>query len=224
MERNLVLVILALSLLVTGIALLAPGGRPPDLDPKLPWRITPELDGSSRIFGMTLGRSTLAQARQVLADPGEITLFIAKDGTPTLEAYFERVALSGLRADMVLGLGLPRATLEAMYDRGTRASRLGSGELKVTLSGEDAQRVAAAVVRSITYLPVADVPPEVLTKRFGKPAERITGEGGVEHWLYPGWGLDIAVSPDHREVLQYVPPKDFQRLVEGPLRGASLRH
>jgi len=221
MERRLVLTLLAMTLLALGLALLLPGGRAVDPDPKLPWRIVVGADGSARVFGLTLGHSTLAEAQRLLGDNGELTLFAARDGRLTLEAYFDQVALSGLRARMVLTLELPRGQLQALYDRGVRVSRLGSGETKVIPSERDRADVVRAPLHDITYLPLADIPEEVLVKRFGPPGERIPVGGGIVHWLYPDQGLDIIVDPRHKEVFQYVSPRDFTRLVRGPLRALA---
>jgi hypothetical protein len=223
MERTLVLTLVSLTLLAIGLAVVLPGGRVVDPDPKLPWRITLSTDGSARVFGLILGHSALAEAQRLLGEKGELTLFVAKEDRLTLEAYFDRVVLSGLQASMVLTLHLPREQLRAMYDRGSRVSRLGSGEAKVTLSEVDRENATHALIQGITYLPLADVPEEVLGKRFGPPTERIPVGNGIVHWLYPDQGLDIILSPGHKEVFQYVPPRDFSRLVQGPLRAATAK-
>jgi hypothetical protein len=217
MERNIALTLAALALLAIVVAIIAPGGRQVDPEPKVPWRIEVQPDGSSSVLGLTLGRSTLADARRVFDEGGELTLFAEPDGDIAVEAFFEGVFLSGLRADIVLSLMLPAKTLEGMYDRGRRSSRLGSGEHKVTLHPDDVQRASTAPVGHITYLPVADPEPDLLESRFGPPARRIPTGRGIEHWLYPDRGLDIVVDPEGKEVFQYVPPRDFQPLVVAPL-------
>lgn len=213
MERKIALGILALTLLAVGIAIIMPGGRHADTDPKLPWLIGVNADGSSTVFGLTLGRSSIADARSLLKEEGKVTLFMDPGGRPTIEVFFERVSLSGLKADMVMTVDLTRQEMLAMYDRGTRVSKLGSGEQKVTLRPEDIDTVAAAPIRHLTYLPVADLAPELIESRFGTPARRVAEKSGASHWLYPEQGLDIAVDPERKEVFQYVAPKEFERLV-----------
>ena len=214
MERKIAFSILALTLLAIGIAILMPGGRQVDPNPKLPWMIEVNEDGSSTVFDLTLGKSSIADARKLLDEEGEITLFSKLDGTLTIEVFFERVFLSGLKADWVMTVDLTQVQMRPMYDNGARVSKLGSGEQKVTLRTEDMDAVAAAPIRHITYLPVADLEAELIESRFGTPTRRITeAKTGVSHWLYPEKGLDIAVDPERKEVFQYVAPKDFQQLV-----------
>jgi hypothetical protein len=218
MERKIALSILALTLLAIGIAIIMPGGRQVDTDPKLPWLLGVNADGSSTVFGLTLGKSRVADARKLLQEEGEVTLFMDPDGRFTIEVFFERVVLSGLKADMVMTADLTQQEMQPMYDRGTRISKLGSGERKVTLRPEDIDAAAAAPIRHLTYLPVADLDSGLIESRFGTPAQRIAEKSGATHWLYPEKGLDIAVDPERKEVFQYVAPKDFERLVVGGLR------
>jgi hypothetical protein len=223
MERNIVLPILAMAILAVGAAILLPGGRQVDPDPKVPWRVTVNPDGSSEVFGLTLGRSTLQDAQRLLDDEADITLFAAPDGALSLEAYFEQVLLSGLRADMVMTLDMPVDRLQTMYDQGLRVSKLGSGARKVSLSSEDSAQAQQAPIRFLTYLPMADLDPEIVEKRFGAPAERIPVDGGVSHWLYPELGLDIAMAPERKEVFQYVMPREFDELIARRLRAEGGR-
>ncbi len=217
MESKIVLSILSLTLLAIGLAILLPGGRPADPNPKLPWQITAHADGSSSVFGLTFGSSTLRDAQTLLQQEPKLTLFLGGGEEATLEAYFERVFLSGLKADMIFTLDLPAEQLQGMYERGLRAAKLGSGVTKVTLAPTDIAAAADASLRHLTYLPVADLAEDLLQSRFGEPLQRIAETGGSTHWLYPQQGLDIAVDPQRKEVFQYVAPKDFQALVVEPL-------
>jgi hypothetical protein len=220
MERNIALTVAAFSLAAVGIAIMLPG-RPVDPDPKVPWRIEVNADGSSSVLGVTLGHTTLGEVETLFDEGSELTLFVAKDDSISVEAFFEKIFLSGLRADMVMALDIPEAQKQAMFDRGARMSKLGSGEKKVTLSNEDEQAARQFPIRHITYLPMADLEPQLLESRFGTPARRVPADRGIEHWLYPEQGLDIAVDPERKEVFQYVAPKDFQQLVTEPLSQAT---
>jgi len=223
MERHIALTVAALSLAAVGIAIMLPG-RPVDPNPKVPWRIEVNADGSSSVLGITLGQTTLGEVETLFEEGAELTLFVAKDDSISVEAYFERIFLAGLRADMVMALDIPEDGKQAMFDRGARMSKLGSGEKKVTLADADEQSARQAPIRHITYLPMADLEPELLESRFGTPAQRIAVGKGIEHWLYPEQGLDIAVDRDRKEVFQYVAPRDFQQLVVDPLNRAVEGH
>jgi len=213
LERNIFLGILAASLVALAMAILLPGGRTVDQAPKLPWLIQIDTTGRASVFGVTLDHSTLAQARDVFRAQGETNLFVNAAQVYTVESYFQRLFLSGLRGDMVLTLDVDPSLVSAMYERGLRISQLGSGAKKVKLTEADLGILAQARIKHITYIPAADLDPALLLERFGEPDRRIQEKTGVSHWLYPDKGLDIAINADGREVLQYIAPAYFDRIL-----------
>ncbi len=219
MDRKIPLIILAIALIATALAILSPGGRQVDSDPKLPWQIEILPDGATKVFDLTLGTSTLKHAEQRLSASPVLSLFRSPDGVFAIEAYFQRATLSGLRADFIFTLAIDQPTAALMFDRGLRISQLGSGGKKVTLSQSDTVQAMNSTIRHLTYIPATDLDRDILQRHFGKP-ERIIGDAAAtQHWLYPGKGLDIAVNPEAKEVFQYVHPQQFQQLVE-PLLAA----
>jgi hypothetical protein len=214
MEKKIFLWILGLTLLGLALAILLPGGRQPDPQPKLPWDIKLDGAGGSEVFGLTLHKTTLNEARNILSSDGEISLFITRDDQPTLEAYFERVFLSGLRADFVLVLDAEPDILQGFYDRGSRISRTTEITRKVDLTAADQAAVGKLPIGMINYIPAADLDDELLLSRFGEPAERIVETPtGVTHWIYPERGLSIGVNPEGKELLQYVQPRQIDLLI-----------
>ncbi|HEB94910.1 MAG TPA: hypothetical protein ENI96_00595 [Sedimenticola thiotaurini] len=217
MERKIALTILGITLVALALAILLPGGRTVSEHPKLPWLIEKDAQGSITVFGVTLGRSTLQEMRDGLQEQGVLNLFVAPgEDELSVEVYFERLFLSGIRGDLVATLEVDRQTLEQMYRRGLRISKLESGARKVKLTRPDEERLRNSRIAHLTYIPQADLDEALLVRRFGKPARRATEASGVVHLLYPDKGLDIAVNPDGREVFQYLPPSRFDR-VTAPL-------
>jgi hypothetical protein len=220
MGRNVFVTVLVGSLLLLAIALFIPGGAP-DPDPKLPWKINVDAAGNSTVFGLTLGKSTLADGQQILSDIGEADLLISKDGSKSLEAYFNGIFLNGLKADFVFMLELDAETIEGMYQRGLQLSALESGIHKVDLTQEDLDIAASAKIAHITYLPKTDLDEALITNLFGEPHMIVhEPDSSISHWLYPDKGLDIAVDPDRKEVFQYVAPAKFD-LISEPLKQAA---
>jgi hypothetical protein len=183
-----------------------------------PWDVARTSAGQVQVFGLTLGQSTLADLRRVLGADGTLSLFAAThadgtDDTFTVEAYFDNILLSNLKADWVATLAVPPAQLAGMYDRGLRASKLASGSRKVKLAPEDAAALAPVPIRSLTYLPWKSLRPEDILGRFGAPARKLTEANGVVHWLYPDQGLDIARDANGGVVIQYLNPAEYARAV-----------
>ncbi|MET0092841.1 MAG: hypothetical protein ABW120_04870 [Sedimenticola sp.] len=221
MDRKIVLGILSLSLIALAIAILIPGGRAPDQNPRLPWQIEIDERGLPTVFGLTLSESTLADAQRDFEETGDLNLFATPADELSVEAYFERLYLNGIRASIILTLDVDENTLAAMYKRGARLKQLETGNRKISLAEEDFRSLSDARIHHITYIPAANLDADLIRGRFGEPARRIAvQETGAEHWLYPEKGLDIALSSEGKEVFQYVVPGEFETILE-PLEATA---
>jgi hypothetical protein len=185
-----------------------------------PWQIDILPGGGSRVLGLELGHTPLAEARWRFGVDPKLALFVSDAGPASLEAYFDRVSLGGLSAKMVLGLAADSRTLEDYAARGRKRQRAPTGGWRMGLSAEDAAAAEYLPVATITYIPAVNLDPQTVRNHFGPPAERIETETGQVHWLYPRLGLDLAVDSKGKELLQYVRPEDFGRL-RGPLLRAG---
>lgn len=210
-ERKLYWSVGILAVLIFAGSFFMPGK--PDDKSSMPWHIEHPSPGTTRIFGLTLGLSTTSEAEQHFHEEAKPSLFKSPGGELVAEMFFEQVTLAGLKSRIVATIAVPDAELHAMYERGLRMSGIGSGK-KITLTTEDATRIRVLPIASLTYMPSVRINEEVFSKRFGPPAQRIKEkESGAIHWLYPQNGLDITMGGDEKPVLQYVPPKDFSKLV-----------
>lgn len=221
MARQTTLMVLAVVLAAVLIGwLLSANIDTTPLNRGLPWQIETLDDGSSRVFQIHLGHTTLAEVSHNFKQQPEFTMFVTEGQAPVIEVYFNSLRISGLGAKMVMGFELPAADLEAIYNRGVRISTLGSGERKVTMSDEDMAYIRQQPVVSITYIPSVKLDAELVKKRFGEPAERIQENSDTEHWLYPQKGLDIVLNRGSKGLLQYVRPSRFEQVVK-PLKALS---
>lgn len=212
MDRKIIVTILALTLVVLALAILVPGGRTIEENPKLPWILTLDDTGLPTVFGLTIGKSTLQEVRNNFQEQGVTNLFVSPDGKLAVETYFQSLYLSGIKADMVITLDLRQSELDDIYNRGLRISQLESGAKKVKLTDQDLESLNRGVIGHITYIPSADLTEDLVRNRFGEPAERITEPSDIVHWLYPEKGMDIALNPNGKEVFQYISPARFEAL------------
>ena len=215
MEKKIIFWVVSLSLVAVALAILLPGGRQADPHPKLPWdiRLTPEQ--KVEVFGLTLGSSTLSDAREVFRMHGRVNLFVGPDGKPVLEAYFERVFLSGLRADFVLVLEVSKQLSTELYNRGSRISLTSETTRMVELSSDDQALIGNQPIRLINYIPYANLDEELVSNRFGTPGQKVTeSETGVTHWIYPDRGISLGLNPDGKELIQYMPLSEIPAFIE----------
>ena len=214
MDRNAIVIVLALVMVLVGIGMILPSGETVRKVRALPWEIETLPDGGSRVFTLTLGESTLANAEQTLGDEAEIQLFVREGGELSLEGFFPEVWLSGLKAQMVLNLDVEQETLRGLYEAGIRISKSSSGSSQVRLGGEEGAMARMAPIDVITYIPKASLEEKQLTGLFGEPREKLAADkNGTIHLLYPAKGLDIALDEKGKAVMQYVAPRDFERLI-----------
>ncbi|MES9939900.1 MAG: hypothetical protein ABW104_05535 [Candidatus Thiodiazotropha sp. 6PLUC2] len=215
MEKKIIFWVVSLSVVAVALAVLLPGGRQVDANPKLPWDIHVSPQNEIQVFDLTLNKSLLPEARDIFQSQGKLNLFIDESGEPALEAYFERIFLSGLRADFILGLKADKDLLNKLVDRGSRISRTSGTTHKIVLDGDDLVLAEALPIELINYIPAANLDESLISSRFGEPADKITEtETGVTHWIYPERGITIGVNPEGKELIQYMPLDRIDNLVE----------
>jgi len=218
MDRKNFIGVLVVAIIVMAIALSIPG-RQHDTRSELPWQITPTADGLIKVFGLTIGESSLKQAESKFQEPAEVSLFERGDDKGrVVEAYFDRILLSSIKAQVVLVIDVPAEQIENFYKRGSRIAKMGDGGRKVTLHSSDLDLLYQMPIRSMTYIPKVKLNDELLIQRFGKPQQKIEEQKAQNtHWLYPGKGLDIVLNESGKAVFQYLPPKNFTEITE-PLK------
>jgi len=186
-----------------------------------PWQVSKLEDGSTSVFQVNLGKTTLGQTEKLFQEIAALSLFKHKEKDAVIEAYFNKVLIGGLSSKIILSFAIEKPQLMSMYDRGVRISTLGSGARRVTLSSDDQKEMRNAVVTGITYLPSINLSDELVEKRFGNPEKKITDpQSGAVHWLYPEKGVDVVLHENEKEIIVYVEPEKFYKLME-PLESSA---
>ena len=217
MDKKIILGVVALAIVSIFLILLVPDNavHTPDT---LPWNITHPTPDTTRIFGITLGKTTLDQTAEVFKGQAEveISLFKPTDGKLGVEAFVEEVNYNGLKAKIVMNIAVPEEELQGMYQRGLRINSTPSGK-RITLTYDDLLRVRSSPITGLTYLPNLRLEEAIIRKRFGEPAQRVReNKTDAIHWLYPQHGLDVVLGGKEKPLLQYLPPNDFE-LLSAPL-------
>jgi hypothetical protein len=177
----------------------------------LPWQITHESDTLVRVFDIDIGQATLADADRALRSEYELAWFYNQDQSISLEAYFIRVNLSGLRARIILELDPAELDMEYLLKNSGKPEKLPSYSIKYPLD-DLKQALADRKILSLTYIPKSSVDKDLLLRFFGKPDEVISLDEQLEHWLYPHKGLDVMFNPKGKEMFQYTTLADFERM------------
>lgn len=180
----------------------------------LPWQITLLPNGSTKVFGVVPGETTLGEAFARLGEDMELAVMAAQGETGSLEMYYGHHRAGLLSAKLVLGADMDDETLNLMRENAVRKEVLKTGAHKYVLREEDYAKAFSAVIRTVAYLPVTDLDHDTIINRFGEPAEVLETDNQATHYLYPEKGLDVLLNEEGKEVLQYVAPSEFKRLRE----------
>lgn len=205
-----------------------PDAAPAAAEANLPWRVQLKADGTSEVFGLTLGSATLADVQKRFAGDLHTGLIVPNGGRPALEVYVESFNAGFVTGKLVLAFEADATWLQGARERAAK-SEIGEGGLsrRYTLAAADQATARAAPLTALAFVPSARIDEAIAVARFGAPAERLTGPTGELQLLYPALGVAVALPPAHgdaadaRPVIQYVAPRDFDARLRAPLRAAA---
>lgn len=187
----------------------------------LPWQITVLDEQTLHVLELDIGQTTLGQAVKILKSEYNLAWFENQDDSLSLEAYFIRVSMSGLRAKVLLELDTEGLDKDFLMKNSGKPEIQSSRTIKYPLD-DLKQTMSDRVIRSLTYIPASNIDPELLKRLFGQPAESLPVDDNTEFWLYPDKGLVISYSKRGKEIFQYVPVGRFARLKQSIL--ATVEH
>lgn len=187
-----------------------------------PWQIEHPAPGQTRVMGLNLPGSTLAQARLRWGEDLKVALMAQPAGPVALEAYLERFETGGVSGRLLLSFDTTsQAAAVARWREALPGMPQESGARQHTLTEPAIQELGSAALVGVDYIPAAQLDAETLQARFGQPAGRLAEGERLQHWLYPAQGLAVLLDAKGREVLQYVAPADFEARLAAPLRGVK---
>lgn len=204
-------ILAVVAIVLIGFQLFAPTPGPDALKARtdLPWQITLNDDGGSRVFDLDLGKATLADAMHKFGGLEALALFEPASGRPSLEAFFGNVQFGPLQAKVVAKLEASDEELQAILARSTKREGSPSGDWKHPLPDAPKDHMQRRVT-AITYVPATrGLDAEFFRSRFGEPTAWIAESEEAVSWFYPDKGLSILIDNDSREILEYLPPRDF---------------
>ena len=200
MERKILLTVVVLTLAALALAILLPGGRSIEQNPKLPWVISID-QGFPMVFGLTIGKSTPGVMYAGIFRNRDNQSVCLSDRQLAVETYF-KASIWGIKADMVCNPRLTTIQLDRIYDQGLRIQpagkwcKEGSSLNKNLSSSQD--------YRAHHPYPSADLTEDLIRNRFGEPSGQTAEESGIVHWLYPEKDWTSLSIRNGRKFFQYV--------------------
>jgi hypothetical protein len=179
----------------------------------LPWQVETTSDGNSRVFGLTVGASTMSDAHTRFGE-GEMAIVAAPGEPDSLELYFNDVTLGVVTGKLIVTADIAADVLATLRQHAGMTKYMASSAKKSELADQDMPAARAAPIRALSFIPAINLDEAMVVQRFGQPAERIRTSDHTEHFLYPERGLDVILDSEGKELLQYVAPRNFARLRE----------
>lgn len=181
----------------------------------MPWQIEISPDGHSRVFGIELGQTTLANLQENWRQfHPEIGLFTDPDLRQRLEAYLGTRRLGYFDAKVILGLEASTAQLAAFAQDKINLKPMPSGDYKQEITEDHILQAYQLPISSITYIPSVKYDQTLLKRYFSEPRETIVLNDKTAFWLYPDKGLAVLLDTEGKEVFHYVVPDKFAELLQ----------
>lgn len=172
----------------------------------LPWEIDILENGNTRVFGVTLQKTSIQDANQIFANFADTRLLVnsTESGSEKLEliARYNELTIGGLIAEINLAYDLDETSLKQLYHSAKTEQRHNNGAY-LKLSSQDEMKLLNTPVKKITYIPSIDYGEEILRQRFGQAAEERVINETTAHWIYPELGLTIIVRQDQADEFIY---------------------
>ena len=179
----------------------------------LPWQVEVIDDQRTRVLGITLGETTMADLVARLPVP-EIRLFVDPDGSRVVEAYYVNARIPPFETNLVLRPDLGEAELDWIESETTSERPMPSGARRYGLSDDALASLGDVPIVEMSYIPRARWNREVLAERFGEPEDRLRIDSDHSYWLYPERGLAVLVPQRGRMLMHYVTRERWERTLE----------
>ena len=216
MKKWFVLIPLLLTVVLALWVAQQPKTNQPVIVEGTPWQVSVLPDGNSRVFGLTLGKDTFVDAQSALGAGYELAILNPMEGGAGLEMYYSRYRAGPITGKLVVVLQTSTAQLEALKQQASQVSTLQNGTKQYVFGGETEEEISAYKIKSLTFIPSINLDSALLQDRFGSPDEIVVEahNPAQQHYVYAEKGLDIVLSEEGKEVMQYVAPKDFESLLK----------
>lgn len=219
MKIALAILLLLVLVLIPGLIGRVPETEKPPVTTGMPWHITLESDGSSRVFGLMPGRSTLQDAVRIFGSP-EVAIIGQRERPGALEAFFDGINLGALTGKLTITSEMTDDVVEAMRQRSPKTEYMESTLRRSRLAPADLELALRTPLRALAFVPSARLDEAIILQRFGTPAERIM-TADAQHFLYPHTGTDVAINAAGKAVVQYVAPAQFHQLRDPLIKSQS---
>ena len=190
----------------------------------LPWQIEKD-DGHTRVFGLTIGKSSMADAAALLGDNVEVAIINDQQQNTALEMYASSFSSGNLTGSLIIVADVSAEEINELRKKLLSSKQyLETGSAKIELRFEQRQQAFPYRIKNITFIPVAPLTRDIIELRFGRPVLTLVTDKHVTHYLYPANGLNIIIDEHGRDFLQYMSREEMAGLQAGLEEQSRIYH
>jgi len=177
----------------------------------MPWHVTVHDPEHTEVFGITINKTTLGQARKLFGQLDGIALFQNEQGEFSIEGYFGKVTIGPFSARIIASLNASQDDLKSLTEHTIKRVIIENGSQRWTLKSEKQVEQGKRTIKSLSYIPVySGMDQSFILQRFGEPARRKVVDDTTQLWFYPEQGVRIMVDDDGKELFEYMAPAQFK--------------
>lgn len=169
----------------------------------MPWQSYINDQDQTVVFDLTMGQSKLLDAARLFGTEIEASLFENENVDPELEVYFSNTKVGGISARIILNLVLNKQNIDILRDNIDVSMMMPSGVKKTTFKSKAESLMSRFTIKSLTFIPRADLPENVVIDLFGKPDRVDLSDQGISYWYYPKKGLKIIMDDEQKDILEF---------------------
>ncbi len=175
-----------------------------------PWQTDRFESGMSRVFGITLGKTTIQEANQIFANFAEtrLTTDNTVDGSThyQLTAHHNQLVFNERTGDIQLRYQLSPQKLQSLYENTILFQSDDSTPPEqdfLTISMEEEMRLLNTPIDRVTFIPSVRYGEQLIQEQLGPASEHKQLEDGRQILSYPDLGLMIIIAQDQTEKFIY---------------------
>ncbi len=194
-EKKIISIIIIIAVIFTALLFII--GKPKTPNISMPWDSYIE-NNKTKVFGLTITESTLADVMRVFGNNAELSLFKDKDGDKSLEAYFYNTTIGGIKANVIITLAMNNTIYQMLKNniKKTEVTPITANQ-KITFNDYINNKLLTTKINSISFIPRATINDKIILQRFGVPDKKHDN-----YLLYKAKGLRI-INDDNVQILEF---------------------
>lgn len=173
----------------------------------MPWDSYLNENRQTVVFDLTMGQSTLIDAARLFGTEIEASLFENEAADSALEVYFSNTKVGGISAKIILNLVAEPETIKQLRSHIDQIMLMPSGVKKTTFTRLGERLLSHLTIKSLSFIPRADLAGKVITTRFGIPSQVDNNPvDGNAYWHYPNKGLRVIIRDKQKEIFEFYNP------------------